>query len=271
MRRRVVICTPLTLTVLAACTVREQPQDAAVDRDVTLPPVEAQLDLNDRALEARPARGVATPVPTLEPLVTWSPERAAQSRRPAPLRAVSAPTERVARRRVGAGTYLTVTALDAVSSRESSVGDQVQATVAAPVVGSDGAIVIPAGAVFRGRVAGIKYCEGAARVTLAFDAVEWGRERYPIEAKAFDVAGRRSERGPTLGDVAGGLASGFAAAPMLAASRRLSPAGGIAAGGNGVVTGGPSIRKRSEVSVDSGAPIELVFLRGLELTPVIVR
>jgi len=82
------------------------------------------------------------------------------------------------------GTALAVELQTAVASNSSDVEDPVEAIVAEPVV-VNGETVIPAGSIARGQVSQAKASgkvQGRASVSIRFDTLVVGRDRYPIVA-----------------------------------------------------------------------------------------
>jgi len=158
---------------------------------------------------------------------------------PASAPAVSGTAERRATHTLASGTTIDLTANDSVNSRHGHVGDTVSATSTHAVRASDGTVVIPAGTVFRGRVAAIAPAErpgldGVLR--LEFTAARIGGSWRDIAVRVDSMASQMHGRGVTTGDavkVGAGTAAGAVAGRVIggnATGTLVGAAAGTAAG-----------------------------------------
>jgi hypothetical protein len=83
------------------------------------------------------------------------------------------------------GSVLNVTLDQAVGTKTSKVGDTFTATVAEPVVASNGQTVVPAGTKIYGKVTGLKDSDNAsetAAIRLDFERININGQDHPFEA-----------------------------------------------------------------------------------------
>src|SRR5579872_1094449 len=109
------------------------------------------------------------------------------------------------------GTTLRVTIDQPVRSKDSNVGDRVEASLAAPVV-ADGSVVIAEGAKVSGEVTTAKSAgrfKGDAELGITLTSVVVGGHRYTIQTSTFSEAskgrGERTALGTGIGAGAGAL------------------------------------------------------------------
>jgi hypothetical protein len=103
---------------------------------------------------------------------------------------------------------------DELSTETSKAGDAFTATLSDPILDANGAVIVPAGATVRGRVTAVSASGRVgqtAALKLAFEAVSFGGESYPLQASVerADVQQKsRTSAGETAGKVAAGAAAG---------------------------------------------------------------
>jgi hypothetical protein len=173
--------------------------------------------------------GVAPTPPAAEPVPTPAPARTAAPRAqaPAPARAPQRaepmprpepwtiqPRPQPAALSVPAGTRLALRLNDELSTERSRAGDAFTATLSEPLLDAAGAVLVPAGATVRGRVTAVspsgRIGETAA-LRLAFEAISFGGQTYPMQASVerADVQQRtRTSAAEQAGKVAAGAAAG---------------------------------------------------------------
>lgn len=112
------------------------------------------------------------------------------------------------------GSVLTVTLDQAVGTKQSKVGDSFSATVAEPVMASNGETVVPAGAKVYGKVTGLQASDNVgqkAAIRLDFERINVNGVERPFEANitATNLQTQREEtRDETLKKAGIGAAAG---------------------------------------------------------------
>lgn len=227
MRRRDLAVTLLLLVPLALAPAACGGGDdrAALERDE----LDRELDmalgadtgattLGDTAIappaDAEPERETAQAQPRTQPATPprqQAPQRTEPQTQP---RQPATPQPRTVTLSVPTGTTFAVRMNDALSTQASKVGDAFTATLTDPIVNADGTVIVPAGAVVRGRVTAVapstRVGETAA-LKLAFEAISFGGDSYPLQASVerADVEQKsRTSAGETAGKVAVGAAAG---------------------------------------------------------------
>ncbi|MFW5951392.1 MAG: hypothetical protein ACOCVZ_04680 [Gemmatimonadota bacterium] len=124
------------------------------------------------------------------------------------------PQPRTVTRTVPTGTTVALRMNDALSTETTRAGESFTARLEDPIVDADGTVLVPAGATVRGRVTAIAPSERVgqtAAIKLAFEAISFGGESYPLDAtvERADVQQKsRTGAGETAGKVAAGAAAG---------------------------------------------------------------
>lgn len=137
------------------------------------------------------------------------PER---EREPAPR--PSTPSPRTVTQSVPTGTTLAIRMNDQLSTETSRPGDAFTATLSDPVLDASGNVIIPAGATVRGRVTDVGASTRVgqtAAIRLAFEAISFGGQSYPLAAtvqRADVQQSSRTSRTETAGKIAAGAAAG---------------------------------------------------------------
>lgn len=180
--------------------------DLALQGD-TLPPTFEDT----AAAEAEPARGPEAQRPT-----AGTPQRQTQPRQTQPRTQPrpSAPQPRTVNMSVPTGTTFAIRMNESLSTESSKAGDSFTATLTDPIVDASGIVIVPAGATVRGRVTAVAPSTRVgqtAAIKLAFEAISFGGQSYPLQASVerADVQQRsRTSRTETAGKIAAGAAAG---------------------------------------------------------------
>jgi hypothetical protein len=255
----------LSLALLAgACAKKDDTAaaDSALNKDIQL----ANSDTAARpALTDVPAGSAATTPSTSAPRTTTRTTPTTTTRTPATRTTSSGNT--VTRTpagssaRVGtipAGATLALTSGSKICTNTSKVGERFNATVATPVVGSNGA-VIPAGAVASVEVTELKRSENMNdNVVMGFRvvSVSYGGHTYPVSATTTDAQVTKVRNQPKNKDVqkvVGGAAIGAIAGQILGRSTKATVIGAAAGGAAGAATAAATANY--EGCVNSGARI----------------
>jgi hypothetical protein len=165
---------------------------------------------------------------------------------------------------VPAGTTLTVTLDQAVSTKDNNSGDRFDASLAAPV-NVQGQEVIPAGAKAVGTVvtaASAGRLKGGAALALTLDSLRINGEKYSIETSQFEEAGKgRGKRtviggggGAALGAIIGGIAGGGKGAGI----------GAVAGGGAG--TAGAAYTGKRDITLPAETRLHFKLRHSLQIS-----
>ena len=255
----------LSLALLAgACAKKDDTAaaDSALNKDIQL----ANSDTAARpALTDVPAGSSATTPSTSAPRTTTKTTPKTTTRTPTTRTTSSGNT--VTRTpagsaaRVGtipAGATLSLTSGSKICTNTSKVGERFNATVATPVVGSNGA-VIPAGAVATVEVTELKRSENMndnVRMGFRVVSVSYGGHTYPVSATTTDAQVTKVRNQPKNKDiqkVVGGAAIGAIAGQILGKSTKATVIGAAAGGAAGAATAAATANY--EGCVNSGARI----------------
>jgi hypothetical protein len=159
---------------------------------------------------------------------------------------------------IPAGATLALTSGSKICTNTSKVGERFNATVATPVVGSNGA-VIPAGAVASVEVTELKRSNNMNdNVVMGFRvvSVSYGGHTYPVSATTTDAQVTKVRNQPKNKDiqkVVGGAAIGAIAGQILGKSTKATVIGAAAGGAAGAATAAATANY--EGCVNSGARI----------------
>ncbi|HEX7089853.1 MAG TPA: glycine zipper 2TM domain-containing protein [Longimicrobiales bacterium] len=171
----------------------------------------------DTAVSA-PADPAPAPAPAPPPRRA-APQRSPRPSRPAPEREREdpAPRPRTETLSVPAGTTFAVRLDETVSTDRNVPGDPFTATLADPIVGPDGTVLIPSGATVRGRVTAVDKSDRVgdmAVIKLAFESISFGGRSYPLQATVVEAHPERRTR-TTAKESAAKVAVGAAAGALL--------------------------------------------------------
>jgi hypothetical protein len=98
----------------------------------------------------------------------------------------------------GAGSRMMVQLTQPLGAGISYAGERFSATVAEPVLGTDGEVLIPAGAQVAGRVAEVRSSQGAestATLVLAVDELQSNALTFPLRARIIGVDPQAAQHG----------------------------------------------------------------------------
>jgi hypothetical protein len=255
----------LSLALLAgACAKKDDTAaaDSALNKDIQL----ANSDTAARpALTDVPVGSAATTPSTSAPRTTTKTTPRTTTRTPTTrttssgntvTRTPAGSTARVGT--IPAGATLALTSGSKICTNTSKVGERFNATVATPVVGSNGA-VIPAGAVASVEVTELKRSENMNdNVVMGFRvvSVSYGGHTYPVSATTTDAQVTKVRNQPKNKDiqkVVGGAAIGAIAGQILGKSTKATVIGAAAGGAAGAATAVATANY--EGCVNSGARI----------------
>jgi hypothetical protein len=163
------------------------------------------------------------------------------------------------------GTNLRVTIDQPVSSKDSNVGDRVEASLAAPVI-ADGKVVIAEGAKLSGEVTNAKSAgrfKGSAELGITLTSVVVRGQRYTIHTSTFGEAtkgrGERTALGAGVGAGAGALIG------ALAGGGKGAAIGAGAGGGAGVA--GAALTGNRDITIAAETKVDFKLARALEIQP----
>jgi hypothetical protein len=147
----------------------------------------------------------ASPPPAATPALRPTPRPATPA--PAPVQPTPTPTPAPAPAALAlaVGTTVATTTLDSIHSRHNVAGNQVRVRVTRDVVGEDGRVVIPAGAIITMAVTEIAPAANKGEtgtLILSARSVEIGGMSYPLTARATSVQSELKSRGVGTGEVA---------------------------------------------------------------------
>ena len=204
---------------------RDQAQDQEMDRDLNMAlkgdttqgvfqdTTQGMAPSNEGAVQPAPTPSPTTrrPNPTPQP----APVRHTTDRTPAPAPVANAP--RTVTSTAPAGSVFAVTLNQTLSTRTNSAGDGFTATLQDPIMDSEGHVLIPAGAIVRGRITGV-HASGnvtqAGVINLAMESISYGGHSYPLDASVIEAHADKVTRQST-GTQAGKVAVGAAAGAVL--------------------------------------------------------
>ena len=174
---------------------------------------------------------------------------------------------------VPVGTTMQLTLDEALSTETNVAGDAFTATLKDPVLDSYGDVIVPAGAVLRGRVTQV---EKSGRVgetavlSLAFEGLSFDDESYPIEASVISANPERVTRqstGEQVGKVAVGAAAGAILGRVLGKDTKSTVKGAVigAAAGTAIAMGTADV----DAVLKAGSPMVIRTDAPLEITKII--
>ncbi|HEY6443419.1 MAG TPA: hypothetical protein VIY66_08780 [Candidatus Acidoferrales bacterium] len=166
---------------------------------------------------------------------------------------------------IPAGTRLTVTLDQTISTKDNASGDRFDASLAAPVT-VNGQELIPAGGKAVGTVITATPAgrlKGGAALALSLDSLRVNGAKYSIETSRFEEAGKgRGKRtavggggGAVLGAIIGGIAGGGKGAAI----------GAVAGGGAG--TAGAAYTGQRDIVLPAETRLHFKLRRSLQIPP----
>lgn len=210
--------------------------------DLALQGDTAPASFEDTAVEEEPA---LEPEPELERAPTPPPEQPAPRPSPPPAEPEPPPAPREVTSTVAMGTTMSLTLNDELSTEANKAGDSFTGTVQQPITDSNGNVVIPSGATVRGRVTQVQKSGRVgeqAVLNLAFEAVSFGGESYPLDASVVEANPEkksRSSTGEQVAKIGAGAAAGAILGRILGKDTKGTVIGGVigAAAGTAVAMG----------------------------------
>lgn len=136
------------------------------------------------------------------------------------------------RMEVPSGTTVTATLDQELTTKSSSRGDPVTATVTAPVSGGDGSVLIPAGAKLHGEVTGVRdegSQEKPAFLAIQFDELELRGSTVSLDSARLVEANPavESETHDEVAKIGGGAAAGALLGGLISGEAEGAVAGGL--------------------------------------------
>jgi hypothetical protein len=165
---------------------------------------------------------------------------------------------------IGAGTVLTVTMDQSVSTATNNSGDRFAASLAEPV-SADGDEVLPAGTKATGSVTQAQsagHIKGGAVLVLALDSLTVNGRRYAIAASPFEEVGKG--RGMRTAEGAGGGAAVGAIIGALAGGGKGAAIGALAGGGAG--TAGTAFTGKRDFTIPAETRLHFKLRRPLKIS-----
>ena len=269
----------LALAALAvgACG-RGEPKQAmtntdSLSRDLQLAPVDTTHPINDQPAAApapapdptpapKPAAPAPKPKPKPKPAAPSSNAAADPTPAPAP---APAPTPLV----LAAGTPVTATMNDSISTRKNKVGDVVTARVTTDLKDGQGRVVVPAGSTVSLRITALHESENKSdktgTLTLAAQDISVNGQTYAIDASIDSVARELVGRKTNGGDIAKvGVGTGIGAVVgrVIGGSTKGAIIGGVIGGAVG--TQRAIETKDRDVVVPAGSRLVLTLRQPLQ-------
>ena len=180
------------------------------DLDLALQGDSVPTTFEDTATGETPAPAPPTQRPTTTTPRQTQPRPSQPQTQPRP----QAPQPRTVTQTVPTGTTFAIRMNDEVSTQNSRAGDAFTATLTDPIIDAAGNVIVPAGATVRGRVTAVAPSNRVgqtAAIKLAFEAISFGGESYPLQASVerADVQQKnRTSRTESAGKIAAGAAAG---------------------------------------------------------------
>ena len=226
------LCAALAGVALLACVKGEQTSQSAdsAARNLTLAPTESTAALKD------------VPAPATE-----AAKPAAEKK--APVKKPVAP--KPAPPMLAAGTRVSATAVDTISTRTAKSGDRFSATVSQDVKDATGRVVIPAGATVSGTITAADPApnpNSSGRIELAVASVTVRGVSYSIDASVVGKDSVMKGRGVTGADaakVAGGAVAGAIVGRLLGKNKK----GAVIGGAAGAAAGAAAARQSRDIDV----------------------
>ncbi len=268
----------IALAVLAAgaCRSGEQKQAAvntdSLSRDLQLAPVDSSRPLNDVPAESAapaPAPEPAPAAPKPRPKPKARPARPTVAEAPPPAEPAPAPAPATPPS-LAAGTPITATMSDSITSRKNKVGDVVRARVTSDLKDADGRVVIPAGSTIAIKITAIHESENKSDKTgtldLAVQDVTVNGRTYAIDASVDEVARQLVGRKTSGGDIAkvgAGTGIGAVVGRVIGGGTGGAVIGGVIGGAVGAQRAVET--KDRDVVVAAGSKVQLTLREKLEI------
>jgi hypothetical protein len=267
-------------TILVGCGGDEDSDREALDREALQNELELALqpdsmiepELSDVALDdptAEPDEQRSDPAPAQQP---YTPPRRVEPRpsQPAPRPAPEPARPRTVTSPVPSGTTFAVRMNQELSTRTSSVGQTFTASLSEPLMGSDGRVLIPAGATVRGRVTESSVSGRVGQDTqlrVEFTSISSGGQTYTISATTLEADAQLSSRTSTArkaAQIGGGAVVGAVLGQVLGGNTKSTVAGAAigAAAGTAVTKGTEDV----DATIPAGARVTARLDRPVQVT-----
>jgi hypothetical protein len=276
----------LPLALAAGCGDRSQDRSALsqdeMDRELELaisedsaPPATFQ----DTALGVQPEVEPEAPrQPSPQPSPRPSPRQREREPAPTPTPRATQPEAdpepvlrepRAVTATAGVGTTFAVTLNETLSTQSNRVGDMFTATLQAPIRSADGELVVPAGAVIRGRLTQVDKSGGVGQtgvIALAFESISFDGRSLPLDGTVVKANPQRKSRTSvqsTAGKVAVGAAAGAVLGRVIGKDTKGTIAGAVigAAAGTAIAMGTADVDvvlpAGSDLMIRLDSPIEV--------------
>ena len=165
---------------------------------------------------------------------------------------------------VDAGTILTVTVDQSISTKTNSSGDRFEASLAEPVT-INGDEVLPTGTKASGTITDAKSAgrfKGGASLGLVLDSLTVRGKKYSIETDAFEEAGKGRGKRTAIG--AGGGAALGAIVGALAGHGKGAAIGALAGGGAG--TAGTALTGNRDFTIPAETRLHFKLARSITIS-----
>lgn len=164
---------------------------------------------------------------------------------------------------IAAGTVLTVTVDQNISTKTNSSGDRFAASLAEPVT-VDGTEVLPAGTKATGTVVQAEaagHLKGGAVLALSLDGLTLQGQKYAIETSMFEESGKGRGKRTAVGG--GGGAAFGAIVGALAGGGKGAAIGALAGGGAG--TAGAAFTGKRDITVPAETRLHFKLTKSLTI------
>jgi hypothetical protein len=244
------------LALLPACSEREPDRSALtedeLDRelDLALSADSAPATFQDTALGVAPEPEPETPQPaprpvTRQPARSPAPTPVPQVRDPEPQPAPERREPRAVTATASVGTTFAVTLNETLSTETNRVGDAFSATLREAIRSADGQVVVPAGAVVRGRLTQVNksgHVGETGVIALAFESVSFEGRSLALTGTVVKAEPQRKNRSSTqsqVGKAAAGAAAGAVLGRVIGKDTKGTIAGAVigAAAGTAIAMG----------------------------------
>jgi len=165
---------------------------------------------------------------------------------------------------IDAGTTLTVTVDQSISTKTNSSGDRFAASLAEPVT-VDGKAVLPAGTKVSGtitRSASAGHLKGGAALSLTLDSITVSGEKYSIESSSFEQTTKG--RGTRTAVGGGGGAAFGAIVGALAGGGKGAAIGAVAGGGAG--TAGAAYTGKRDIDIPAETRVHFKLTKSVSIS-----
>lgn len=165
---------------------------------------------------------------------------------------------------IAAGTVLTVTIDQNISTKTNSTGDRFAASLAEPVT-VDGTEVLPTGTKAAGTVVQAEQAgrlKGGALLALSLDGLTVHGERYAIETSQFEESGKGRGKRTIVGG--GGGAAVGAIVGALAGGGKGAAIGALAGGGAG--TAGAAYTGQRDITLPAETRVHFKLTKSLSIS-----